>query len=82
MTHYAKTPAEGNSWGLTPRETECMRLYIAYGSQKRVASVVGLSIKTVEIHIQHAKRKINPVCDRYALMPFIAFDRWDRSLQQ
>jgi DNA-binding NarL/FixJ family response regulator len=68
-TFNSGTP--GDAHGLTGREREVVRLIAEGNSSKRVALMLGISLKTVETHRSTAMRKLNirSVADltRYAL---------------
>jgi hypothetical protein len=72
---------QNNPWGLTNREVEVIRAYIAHGTQKGVARLLGICAKTVEAHCNNARAKIAGDAERNGrhLLPYILFDRWDRA---
>lgn len=46
---------------LTPRETQVAELVCQGLSAKRIATLLSISVHTVEVHIEHAARKLpNP----------------------
>jgi len=45
--------------GLTPREREVMRLVVQGNANKRIADLLGISMKTVEAHRAHVMRKMD-----------------------
>jgi DNA-binding NarL/FixJ family response regulator len=52
-------PAENHSALLSPREREIVQLIAEGGSNKRIALLLDISIKTVETHRASAMRKLN-----------------------
>ena len=60
---------EANCGGLTPRELEVTRLLAVGKSNKEVADVLGISVKTVETHRARVMRKL-------ALTSFAELVRW------
>jgi two-component system response regulator NreC len=68
--HAVQRPPE-----LSPRETEVMRL-IAWGhANKEIASRLGLSVKTVEVHKANGMRKLG-LTSRLALVRFALLRGW------
>jgi DNA-binding CsgD family transcriptional regulator len=60
-------------WGLTPREAEVMTILVEKGSSKAVARVLGISSKTIDIHVTSAVSKMRA---RNRLDGAVAWDRW------
>lgn len=46
-----------DEWGLSPREREVLESYMAEGMAKIVAQKLGVSFKTVEVHMCAVRRK-------------------------
>lgn len=45
------------AWGLSDREREVLEAYMVDGLAKTVASKLGVTLKTVEVHLLHARQK-------------------------
>lgn len=48
----------GRLWGLTRREVESLEAVITHGRAKVAADVLGVSIKTLEAHMQSVREKV------------------------
>lgn len=48
----------GRLWGLTRREVESLEAVIVHGRAKIAAEALGLSIKTLEVHMQNVREKV------------------------
>ena len=59
-------------WILTQRETEVLQLLAttARGSVKRVALILGISHRTVEIHVHNARNKMRAETKTEAVLMF------------
>lgn len=69
-----------NPWNLTPAQVRVMRAMIAHGSNKHAARQLDLSVKTVDSHINAARRRMaKTLPSKGRLTYFLEFDRWDRS---
>jgi len=64
-----------NPWGLTQCEAKALDAVIEYGMHKIAADRLCLSERTVQAHVQSAKRKMG---SRDKLTHLIAWDRWRR----
>lgn len=62
-----------NPWNLTPQQAAVMDAVCIHGCQKAAAKVLGLSIKTVEAHAQHAGESMGM---DGKLLKYIHWDRW------
>ncbi len=49
---------EATDVSLTPRESEVLRLYAIKGLSKAVAYELGLSTKTVQVHMDRVRKKL------------------------
>lgn len=52
-----RTAAAAKNWGLTPREAEVLVYVVDGADNKTVASKLGVSVRTVELHVSHLLRK-------------------------
>nr|WP_274607368.1 response regulator transcription factor [Paracraurococcus ruber] len=68
-------PAETATSALTQRETEVLRLTVAGHSNKAVAKLLGLSVKTIETHKARAAEKLG-LRDRVALLRYAREQGW------
>lgn len=59
---------------LTPREREILRLIAAHLQSKEIARELGLSPKTVEMHVLSARRRLSGMSRRDAALAFVAWD--------
>lgn len=65
-----------NPWRLTPREMQLCDLLVTEGGAKPAARrIPGISIKTVELHLQRARRKSGT---RTMVLLAVAHDRIQR----
>lgn len=64
-----------NPWGMTPKEEQAMRAVCEQGCHKLAARLLCRSIKTIEVHVSNAGKKMP---QRTPLSRYIAFDRWMR----
>jgi FixJ family two-component response regulator len=64
---------EDNPWGLTPRQAEAMDAVIETGCHKLAARKLGVEVKTLEGHTQHAREKIGTPG---RLTHMLLWDRW------
>lgn len=62
---------------LTPREREILRLIAAHLQSKEIARALGLSPKTVEMHVLSARRRLSGMSRRDAALAFVAWERGD-----
>jgi DNA-binding CsgD family transcriptional regulator len=62
---------------LTPREREILRLIAAHLQSKEIARALGLSPKTVEMHVLSARRRLSGLSRRDAALAFIAWEGED-----
>lgn len=75
----AKPQHPAVAWGLSARERQAVELYIVHGLGKLVAVEMGVTPKTVEIYLCHAKAKSG----FSRLVPMaIAYDRAARCLDE
>jgi DNA-binding CsgD family transcriptional regulator len=66
------TRVDATAIGLSPRERECL-LWLAKGLRNdRIAERMGISNPTVEMHVAHARRKLNAATREQALAKAIA----------
>lgn len=65
-----------NPWNLTPQQSATMDAICKAGCHKAAAKALGLSIKTVEAHAQHAGESMGLHRDR--LRKYLEWDRWMR----
>lgn len=59
---------------LTPREREILRLIAAHLQSKEIARALGLSPKTVEMHVLSARRRLAGMSRRDAALAFVAWE--------
>lgn len=59
---------------LTPREREILRLIAAHLQSKEIARELGLSPKTVEMHVLSARRRLSGMSRRDAALAFVAWE--------
>ena len=59
---------------LTPREREVLRLIAAHLQSKEIARALGLSPKTVEMHVLSARRRLSGMSRRDAALAFVAWE--------
>ncbi len=59
---------------LTPREREILRLIAAHLQSKEIARALGLSPKTVEMHVLSARRRLSGMSRRDAALAFVAWE--------
>ena len=64
-----------NPWNLTPAELSVMRAYIEGGWTKGIAFDMGVSVKTIEAHTCHTRKKMGV---QTLLQAALKFDRWQR----
>lgn len=64
---------------LTPREREILRLIAAHLQSKEIARALGLSPKTVEMHVLSARRRLSGMSRRDAALAFVAWEGGDPS---
>lgn len=50
--------------GLTPRETEVLRLVALGLTNQQIGNSLGISVETVKEHVQNILRKLNAAADR------------------
>ncbi|WP_454758229.1 helix-turn-helix domain-containing protein [Caulobacter segnis] len=62
---------------LTPREREILRLIAAHLQSKEIARALGLSPKTVEMHVLSARRRLAGMSRRDAALAFVAWEGGD-----
>jgi len=62
---------------LTPREREILRLIAAHLQSKEIARTLGLSPKTVEMHVLSARRRLSGMSRRDAALAFVAWEAGD-----
>lgn len=62
---------------LTPREREILRLIAAHLQSKEIARALGLSPKTVEMHVLSARRRLSGMSRRDAALAFVAWENGD-----
>jgi DNA-binding CsgD family transcriptional regulator len=62
---------------LTPREREILRLIAAHLQSKEIARALGLSPKTVEMHVLSARRRLSGMSRRDAALAFVAWEGED-----
>ncbi len=62
---------------LTPREREILRLIAAHLQSKEIARALGLSPKTVEMHVLSARRRLSGMSRRDAALAFVAWEGSD-----
>ena len=62
---------------LTPREREILRLIAAHLQSKEIARALGLSPKTVEMHVLSARRRLAGMSRRDAALAFVAWETQD-----
>lgn len=62
---------------LTPREREILRLIAAHLQSKEIARALGLSPKTVEMHVLSARRRLSGMSRRDAALAFVAWESGD-----
>jgi DNA-binding CsgD family transcriptional regulator len=62
---------------LTPREREILRLVAAHLQSKEIARALGLSPKTVEMHVLSARRRLSGMSRRDAALAFVAWEGGD-----
>ncbi len=62
---------------LTPREREILRLIAAHLQSKEIARALGLSPKTVEMHVLSARRRLSGMSRRDAALAFVGWERGD-----
>jgi DNA-binding CsgD family transcriptional regulator len=62
---------------LTPREREILRLIAAHLQSKEIARALGLSPKTVEMHVLSARRRLSGMSRRDAALAFVAWEGGD-----
>ncbi len=62
---------------LTPREREILRLIAAHLQSKEIARELGLSHKTVEMHVLSARRRLSGMSRRDAALAFVAWEGGD-----
>ena len=67
-----------NPWGLTPHQAAAMDAVCEHGCHKLAARALGVSVKTIEAHVQKASVRM---CTRTTLSKYLAWDRWRRGLQ-
>ncbi|WP_297514293.1 response regulator transcription factor [uncultured Caulobacter sp.] len=63
---------------LTPREREVLRLVAAHLRSREIARALGVSPKTVENHVQSARRRLSGLSRQDAALAFVAWEG-DRS---
>ena len=64
---------------LTPRETECVRLWLGGKTQKQMASMLGLSYRTIEYYFKNMRKKLavaTPAQMFKAIMTVKAAQEW------
>jgi two-component system, NarL family, response regulator NreC len=61
--------------GITERETEVLRLMSVGQGNKQIASSLGISVKTVEVHKANAMRKLN-LAGRTDVVRYAAMQGW------
>jgi DNA-binding CsgD family transcriptional regulator len=62
---------------LTPREREILRLIAAHLQSKEIARALGLSPKTIEMHVLSARRRLSGLSRRDAALAFVAWEGGD-----
>lgn len=62
---------------LTPREREILLLIAAHLQSKEIARALGLSPKTVEMHVLSARRRLSGMSRRDAALAFVAWEGAD-----
>jgi DNA-binding CsgD family transcriptional regulator len=62
---------------LTPREREILRLIAGHLQSKEIARALGLSPKTVEMHVLSARRRLSGMSRRDAALAFVAWEGGD-----
>jgi DNA-binding CsgD family transcriptional regulator len=62
---------------LTPREREILRLVAGHLQSKEIARALGLSPKTVEMHVLSARRRLSGLSRRDAALAFVAWEGGD-----
>jgi DNA-binding CsgD family transcriptional regulator len=62
---------------LTPREREILRLIAGHLQSKEIARELGLSPKTVEMHVLSARRRLSGMSRRDAALAFVAWEGAD-----
>ena len=62
---------------LTPREREILRLIAGHLQSKEIARALGLSPKTVEMHVLSARRRLAGMSRRDAALAFVAWEGGD-----
>jgi DNA-binding CsgD family transcriptional regulator len=67
------------AWELSPREQQAVELYMVHGNSRLVAPLMGITPKTVEIHLGNAKEKSGFA---YLVPMALAYDRALRSLTE
>lgn len=67
-----------NPWGLAPRECEVLQILASTGegSSKRVAALMGISHRTVEVYVQRARERMKVATRLQAVL------LWDRTYGQ
>lgn len=63
----------GTISGLTEREAAVIDALIRTGSNKGAARMVGIGVKTVETHLNRARRKADVHCALHLAMRFAGF---------
>lgn len=56
-TAYTDPGIGGRLWGLTRRETEALEAVITHGRAKVACRALGMSPKTLEVHVQRIRAK-------------------------
>ncbi len=64
---------------LTPRETEVVRLVGTGQSSKQIALVLGITPKTVESYVEHARLKLNAGNRSQLMVRAALLGLWDTS---
>ena len=68
---------QSNPWGMTDREHAVVRCLVASGCRKRISTVLGIGIKTIDIHLQRARAKAGAA---NSLMLALMYDRLQRPM--
>ena len=63
----ARTATRTNSFGLTGRELEVLRLFVAGYTCKRVVGELGIALSTVRKHREHIMTKMD-VCEKASMV--------------
>jgi DNA-binding NarL/FixJ family response regulator len=73
--HVGEAAATGRAAGLTPRESEVLRLLALGHSNKEIADALSISVKTVETHRASGMAKLG-LTTRAALVRFALSEGW------